>query len=147
MTVISVLNFVFGGWRVLGSFLVFATGSAISQGDPNKTAPLLFLGMISLLWGAVAIIAGVGLMQVARWARGWTLAYAIVAIAGGVISLLVGVTESAGRTQLERLGGGNGWIGAAITIAFACSYPIVVMSFLRSTKWKEAFDESKHPMA
>jgi cytochrome bd-type quinol oxidase subunit 2 len=146
MTAISVLNFVFGGWGVLGAlYVIIITNSMMSnplmsfaQGASQMAALQLLQGILRLGVGAVAIVAGIGLILVAPWGRGWTLAYAILGIVNIVMSTIIALVQTNGK-----IGTGAAAIGAVIVCVIVgvigCIYPVVLLSFLRSAKWKEAF--------
>ncbi|GDY10922.1 hypothetical protein LBMAG52_44100 [Planctomycetia bacterium] len=103
VTVSSILNFVFGGLGIVFALTGIVTSTsmmmsnplnAMANGVPPGVAQMvgtvgLIAGFLSLAVGAVAIVSGVGLLQLARWGRGWTFGYAIACIANCFIAFLL----------------------------------------------------------
>lgn len=149
MTVTSVLNFVFGGISVLGSLYAIMLSNSLmanslvglSENAMQQMMVLLLSGLVGLCVGGVAIVAGVGLIRVASWARGWTLAYAIVGIVNALLGLVVGLLQARGKIGPESTGA---IIGAVIGTIAGCIYPLILIRLLRCAKWKEAFADSNN---
>src|SRR5262249_40132512 len=97
MTVLSILNFVLGGLSIFVSLAGLVTANAAMsnpltsfQRGGSEIAMLMLAGAIfGLAAGVLGIVAGIGLIKVARWGWGTTLAYAIVALVGNGLSLFL----------------------------------------------------------
>ena len=76
---------------------------------------MLFSAIVGLGTGILGIVAGIGLIKVARWGWGVTLAYAIVLL--GYEGLMLHLIFDA-----------VGWL-----------YPILLIIFLNTPQWKNAF--------
>ena len=160
ITVSSILNFVFGGLGIIFALTGIVNSSSMMSNPLNAMANNLppevaqmagtygvLIGFLSLAVGGVAIVSGIGLMQMARWGRGWTFGYAIAGIANCIIAFLIMLLITA--ATLAKIHPNNGAdpnkafsiviAGAAFVGLAKCTYPVVLLFFLRSPKWKEAF--------
>ncbi len=139
MTVIGILNFVFGGLGCVGSLLMILGGGAfalfgsaieeaaaadgvstegIAEAAATGGGMFMLLGLVGMVLGVLLIIAGVGVMKVRPWGRTCSLAYA-----GSKIILGIGAAFIGG-------------FGFGTIMGFV--YP-VVLGVLFMTRWKEAF--------
>ncbi|MCA3008060.1 MAG: hypothetical protein INH34_06810 [Phycisphaerales bacterium] len=137
LTALAVLNFIFGGFGVLGAgglvFLYFASGVLASEAGSvpedqravieamQKAGPMfLALSGPSLLASCLQVVAGIGYLQMKRF-LGRTLgnAYAVAAI-------LLGLATS--QLFPEELGGGIN-IGTLVGLI----YPVITLILLNST--------------
>ena len=153
ITVSSILNFIFAGLGIVYAMINLVTSSAFKFSatsknlSPEVVQMMTTFGILTCLFslavGGIAIVSGIGLIQVARWGRSWTYSYAIAAIASGVINaigtvlLILSMTNSAEDNHLKAT-----LFAAAFGIAMALPriiYPVILLFFLRSTTWKQAF--------
>jgi len=119
----AILMFLLGGLSIFASLGGFVTANqamshplASLQVGSSAIAMLILLAALCHLGGGVlGIIAGIGLLKVARWGWGVTLAYAIVLL------------------------GYEGLMLSLIFDAFGWLYPILLIIFLNTPQWKNAF--------
>jgi len=143
ITVFAILNFVFGGLGLLYALfsIVVSMNLSITGGSAQTSAILLVSAMLSIVVGTLAILSGIGLIKVASWGRGCTLAYGLVAMIGAF--LYIGV-----MLAIHFPNGNNTQISDAKVMtcvwiliggALRFLYALVLLLYLRSSKWKEAF--------
>jgi hypothetical protein len=123
MVMWAMLMFLLGGLSIFASLGGFVTANqamshplASLQVGSSAIAMLILLAALCNLGGGVlGIMAGIGLLKVARWGWGVTLAYAIVLLGyeGLMLHLIFDVV---------------GWL-----------YPILLIIFLNTPTWKNAF--------
>ncbi len=136
MTAVAVLNFIFGGWGMLGSLLVVLGGgllaaiggAASASGEADGAAAagagigLTLVGLLGLFAGLLLFVGGFGILKMKPWARQACLAYAGIA----VIVNLAGIA---------LLGTGFG-----LTQILGFVYPaLLAYLFLANPQWKQAF--------
>ncbi len=136
MTAVAVVNFILGGWGVLGSlFLVLgggllaAFGGAVSaSGESGGGAVagagigITLVGLLSLCAGLLLVVGGIGILKMKPWARQACLAYAGIAV----------VVNLAGIALLST--------GFGVTQILGFAYPaILAYLFLANPQWKQAF--------
>ncbi len=140
MTVIGILNFVFGGLGCVGSLLMVLGGGAVAflgsavedaaaaggtstEGLAEAAAAgggmFMLLGLVGMVLGVLLIIAGVGVMKVRPWGRTCSLAYA-----GSKIILGIGAAFIGG-------------FGFGTIMGFV--YPVVLGVLFMTPRWKAAF--------
>ncbi len=110
MTVIGILNFVFGGLGCVFSLLMVLGGGAFAlfgsameeaaaaegmstDGLAEATAGggmFMLLGLVGMVLGVLLIVAGVGVMKVRPWGRTCSLAYAGSKIIMGIGAAIIG---------------------------------------------------------
>jgi hypothetical protein len=123
MVMWAMLMFLLGGLSIFASLGGFVTANqamshplASLQVGSSAIAMLILLAALCNLGGGVlGIMAGIGLLKVARWGWGVTLAYAIVLL--GYEGLMLHLIFDA-----------VGWL-----------YPILLIIFLNTPQWKNAF--------
>jgi hypothetical protein len=123
MVMWAMLMFLLGGLSIFASLGGFVTANqamshplASLQVGSSAIAMLILLAALCNLGGGVlGIMAGIGLLKVARWGWGVTLAYAIVLL------------------------GYEGLMLHLIFDAFGWLYPILLIIFLHTPQWKNAF--------
>jgi hypothetical protein len=123
MVVWAMLMFLLGGLSIfasLGGFITahqaMSTPLASLQGGSSAIAMLILLAaLLNLGGGVLGIMAGIRLLKVARWGWGVTLAYAIVLL------------------------GYEGLMLHLIFDAFGWLYPLILIIFLHTPQWKNAF--------
>lgn len=139
MTAVAVLNFIFGGWTVLGSLLIVlgggllaAFGGAVAASGESGGATaagagigITLVGLLSLCAGLLLVVGGIGILKMKPWARQACLAYAGIA----VIVNLAGIA---------LLGTGFG-IGQIVGFAYPA---LLAYLFLANPQWKQAFSAS-----
>jgi|GEM_PF-1476037 len=142
MTAIAVLNLVFGAilaltnlWVMMGLHAVMSRSFA---GAEATAAAMTRLGMslYYVVCGAVAIVAGVGVLKVAPWGRILSLAYAGLIIPGYVIDIFL---PTIGESSDGGLVLGAKIIGSIIGSVFWMIYPVILLIVFQKPSWKEAF--------
>ncbi len=158
VTVIGILNIVFGGLGVICAptvMLLLAIAAvagrhgAFVQSLPalqegNSQYGLVAVNMTRvLIVSALLIVAGIGLLSMKPWGRVLSIVYGILEIAWVI------VWPFASYHFMAAPSSGTEEIGRALTIPFAicCGliYPVVVLSFMFSSKVVQAFRESQSP--
>ncbi len=107
MTVIGILNFVFGGLGCVGSLLLVLGGGAfalfgsaiedaaaaegvstegLAEAAATGGGMFMLLGLVGIVLGVLLIIAGIGVMKVRPWGRTFSLAYAGLKIIFGALA-------------------------------------------------------------
>ena len=140
MTVIGILNFVFGGLGCIGSLLLILGGGAFAlfgsameeaaAADGTSTegfaeaaatggAMFVLLGLVGMALGILLIVAGVGVMKVRPWGRTCSLAYAGSKIIMGVGAAIIG--------------------GFGFVTIMGFIYPVVLGVLFTRPAWKAAF--------
>ncbi len=140
MTVIGILNFVFGGLGCVFSLLMVLGGGAfalfgsaledaaaaegmstegLAEAAGTGGGRFVLLGLVGMVLGVLLIIAGVGVMKVRPWGRTCSLAYA-----GSKIIMGAGAGFIAG-------------FGFATIMGFV--YPVVLGVLFMTPRWKAAF--------
>ena len=139
-SVFSILNFVFGGFGLLVALitLVSSANLTLTRGNAEISALLLIGAMVSIIVGVLAILSGIGLIKVSGWGRGVTIAYGIVTFLGAFLSSLLGVRLS----QLYGTETTASLVETLIGGLLRCIYPIILLCYLNSATWKDAFVSS-----
>lgn len=107
-----------------------------SLGINPQVAALMYAGAASsIVVGVLAIISGVGLIKNATWGSGCALAYGIVAILGSFLFMLIMYRIGQAKGQATSTSLFSALVGGFLRGI----YPIVLLCFLKSAKWKEAF--------
>jgi len=144
MTVIAVLNWIGGGLALLGGISGLVSGNSTTdypfldaaQSSAWIGGLLRWSYVLSIGIGVVAIVSGIGLLEVARWGKGWTRAYAVLGLLSTIGGVLLTLALAQGKAGLER----NLYLfGSVMGGLLGCAYPIVLFMFLRSAKWNAAF--------
>ena len=137
ITVFSILNFVFGGFGLLVALITLVTSanSTLTRGNAQISVLMLMGAMLGIIVGVLAIISGIGLIKVAGWGRGVTIAYAIVTFLGAFLSSLIGIKMS----QLYGTETTASLVSTLIGGLFRCIYPVILLCYLNSSTWKNAF--------
>ena len=140
MTVCSILNFVFGGLGLLLAFmgLIMLPNAPFTDGREQTVGGFFTDTFFNIFVGVLAIVSGIGLSKVAVWGRGCAIAYGIVAILGGILLAAVMVILAAGQAAGQPL------LLCVFLGMFRCIYPVVLLSYLNSSKWKEVFAERRN---
>jgi len=144
MTVWSILIFLFSGLNLFISLGGFVTANqamsnplaSLQVGGSAIAMLMLLQALVNLGGGVLGIIAGTGLIKVARWGWGVTLAYAIVVlISNGLIlfHILARTNLWGGDVHTELSS-----IDLAANALFWL-YPILLIIFLNTATWKNAF--------
>jgi len=123
MVMWAILMFLLGGLSIFASLGGFVTANqamshplaSLQVGSSAIAMLVLLAALLNLGGGVLGIIAGIGLLKVARWGWGVTLAYAIVLL------------------------GYEGLMLHLIFDAFGWLYPILLIIFLYTPQWKNAF--------
>jgi len=138
MTVLAVVNFLFGALLVGGGALAVLVGHAslsrTLQTGPTAAAAFrsVALGLLALAVGIVGVFAGVGLLKVARWAFAMCIAHAsaLTLLQGVNIMVVLNQATSADTQRLALPGQSIGLV-----------YPLAIL--LLSVKWRRAFTGSQ----
>lgn len=154
MTIASILNLIFGGlgMTIAASTLITSSSMlnnqlspAASRVSPQNTAIAADLGLktgfLSFVVGGLAIVSGVGLIQVAKWSRAWTLGYAFTAIGSSLfflISILIGIPSSHDKNAALA----SAAIILAPMVILKSTYPIILLILLRTQKWREVLSSN-----
>jgi hypothetical protein len=123
MVMWAMLMFLLGGLSIFASLGGFVTANqamshplaSLQVGSSAIAMLILLAALLNLGGGVLGIMAGIGLLKVARWGWGVTLAYAIVLL--GYEGLMLHLMFDA-----------FGWL-----------YPILLIIFLHTPQWKNAF--------
>ena len=123
MVVWAMLMFLLGGLSIFASLGGFITANqamsnplaSLQVGSSAIAMLILLAALLNLGGGVLGIMAGIGLLKVTRWGWGVTLAYAIVLL--GYEGLILPLMFDA-----------VGWF-----------YPILLIIFLHTPQWKNAF--------
>ena len=115
--------FLLGGLSIVASLGGLVTAhqalshalASLQAGSAARALLILLAAWLHLGGGVLGIIAGIGLLKVARWGWGVTLAYAIVLL------------------------GYEGLMLHLIFDAFGWLYPLILIIFLHTPQWKNAF--------
>ncbi|MCW5777180.1 MAG: hypothetical protein KIS87_12150 [Phycisphaeraceae bacterium] len=137
MTAVAVLNFILGGWGMLGGLflalgggLLAVFGGAVSAsgesgGGAGAGIGLTLVGLLGLFAGLLLVVGGVGILKMKPWARRACLAYAGIAV----------IVNLAGIALLST--------GFGLTQIIGFAYPaIIAYLFLANPQWKQAFTPS-----
>ncbi len=147
MTTIGVLNIVLGGFGII--FALFGILAALEgirrglviegfMGIPGISAEqreimlkMLEFALFALVGNTVGVIAGIGILRMAAWARVVSLVYAgLWVLQDGILLLLpVQADGSASDTIIGRL------VGACLGF----SYLIILFILFKRPNWKDAF--------
>jgi len=153
MTIIGGLDVLFGSCGIilaLGGILGALAGErqAIvvegSMGIAGATAGqqalmlnLLGMSLLGLLLGLVALVAGIALFRMWRWARAINLTYAALAAArSAMLFLFPALTAARGATAAATLS------ERMVGLCLALLYPIILLALFRKPAWKAAFAPS-----
>lgn len=138
MTVFAILNFVFGGFGLI--FILYAIVAALAGWgldrltDLNEYLLFFNIAILKIVVGLLAVGSGIGLIRCATWSHRCTLIYVIAAILGAFLgaplrsALIHAMSGTAQPFVLTLMDG-----------LWSCIYPIVLLFFLKSSKWKEVF--------
>ena len=147
----SILNLVFGGLSVLQSlYALLIMDQLKSVATPYQAFLLPLHCLLELAGGVLGIVAGVGLIRVAPWARGWALGYAIAGLARMNFNIMVGLVQppTTGMAELVQ----PPTTGLAVIVAsvigallVGCAYPVILLYFLNSTGWIRALNAEQVP--
>jgi hypothetical protein len=123
MVMWAIFMFLLGGLSIFASLGGFVTANqamsnslaSLQVGSAALAMLILLAALLNLGGGILGIIAGIGLLKVARWGWGVALAYAIVLL------------------------GYEGLMFHLIFDVFGWLYPILLIIFLHTPQWKNAF--------
>lgn len=132
LTALAVLNFVFGGFGVIGGIVIMATAgvvhsvadSSARQGaDTSAAAPaiglLYLIGLLGLVGAGLLIASGVGYIKQKKVLGFWLgHAYAIVSILGNILGVVL--------------------VGLGIGTVIGLAYPVLTLALL-NTAFKNSF--------
>ena len=150
MTVIGVLNLVFGGLGILSalfevlaalvgirrSILIegFMGIPGISGNEETIMLKLLEFALFALAVSTVGVIAGIGIFRMRPWARAASLIYAgLWALNAGVLLLFPVQAPKPDANASATI------IGHVVGICFGLSYPIILFILFQKPNWKAAF--------
>jgi hypothetical protein len=155
MTTIGVLNIVFGGFGIIRALFDILTaldgirrGLVIEgfMGIPGISADqravmlkMLELALFALVGSAVGVVAGIGILRIAAWARVVSLVYAGLWVLHDGILLLLPVQAATPDASASGT-----MIGHAVGISFGLSYLIILIILFQKPNWKAAF--AKEPL-
>jgi hypothetical protein len=122
MVMWALLMFLLGGLSLFASLGGFVTAhqamshalASLQVGSAALAMLILLAALVHLGGGVLGIMAGIGLLKVARWGWGVTLAYALVLL------------------------GYEGLMLHCIFDAFGWVYPLIRIMFLHTPTWKNA---------
>ncbi|MHC4212538.1 MAG: DUF4339 domain-containing protein [Planctomycetota bacterium] len=141
VTVLGILNIVFGGLGILctpvGLVATFAIPNAMNS-TPVAKVWLLIGSVVGIFCSFILLIVGIGLLNLRRWARKWTLGYGWFAIVWGIVGMFVNValaiSGGMGNTP-EAIGGViGGFFGGIVGLV----YPILLIIFMLKPHVKSA---------
>ena len=133
MTAVAIFNFVFGGVGLLACF--FGLVAANSFKGTHAGMLLLAISLLSLPSAGAAIVSGVGILKLARWARTWTFVYAILSILGTFIGLAL-------TAEIQKLSPDPQASNPLLTIVLGCIYPAILLYLINTRRWKETFSDA-----
>jgi hypothetical protein len=133
MLTIGILNIVFGSIRCVGALLMVLVGgglAAFSSAAPPEMADsgqvasfggaVVMLGLFGFAIGAMLLIGGIGVLKVAPWGRGFSLAAGTLAI-----------VNTLGQAVILSAFGLGTFVGLV--------YPVILIACLMRPDWKAAF--------
>lgn len=126
MTAIAVLNFVFGGISIL-------IGHALMSRLAELSTVLILLLFLTIGYGIVGVIAGVGVLRLLPWGRTMSLVSAWVWIGCGVISLFTPSPQAGGKVAGAELA------GKVIGFLLGLIYPVTLIFLFRRPSWRQTF--------
>ena len=123
MVMWALLMFLLGGLSLFASLGGLVTANqamshalaSLQAGSAARALLILLAAWLHLGGGVLGIMAGIGLLKVVRWGWGVTLAYALVLL------------------------GYEGLMLHLIFDAFGWLYPLILIIFLHTPQWKNAF--------
>ncbi len=139
--VFGILNIVFGGLGLLcapaGLIASIAIPNAMNT-TPVAKAWLLIGSFVGFFCSFLLLIVGIGLLNLKKWARIWTLGYAWFAIVWGIVGMVVNlaltISGELGNTP-EAIGGAiGGFCGGIIGLV----YPILLIIYMLKPHVKSA---------
>lgn len=150
MTVIGVLNLVFGGLGFISAlFEVLAALAGIRRailtegfmGIPGISADketimlkMLECALFALAVSTVGVIAGIGIFRMRAWARAASLIYAgLWALNAGILLLFPVQAATPDANASATI------IGHVVGICFGLAYPIILFILFQKPNWKAAF--------
>jgi hypothetical protein len=141
MIAIGVLNIIFGAFGCLGAMLMVLVGGGLAaigtaavenaaEGQQVAAAggAVALLGLFEFTIGIMLFIGGIGVLKVAPWGRGFSLAAAALAIVNGLGQAVI----------LSAFG-----IGTILGLI----YPVVLIICFNRQDWKAAFSGQCDPAA
>ncbi len=139
MTTVAVINFVFGPISVvLGSTWAELTKHALMSNLTTQLSMLLWLLIAWVLfvvaYGAVAVIAGFGVLRLLPWGRTMSLVYAWASIIGAVITLFMHSVQTG-----SEFGAGEVIGFKVIGFLLGFVYPVILIFLFRKPAWKKTF--------
>jgi hypothetical protein len=150
MTVIGVLNLVFGGLGIISAlFEVLAALAGIRRaiviegfmGIPGISADqraimlkMLEFALFALAVSTVGVIAGIGIFRMRAWTRAASLIYAGLWALNAGILLFFPVQATTPDANVSAT-----IIGRVVGICFSLSYPIILFTLFQKPNWKAAF--------
>ena len=103
LKILAILNIIFGGLGVcaaLAILLVFGipAGLVVADGDPDAAATLSIFGVVggfifflTAIFSVPALVAGIGLLKYAEWARIWTIVASVLHLINIPFGTVLGV--------------------------------------------------------
>ena len=140
MTTVAVLNFIFGGWGVLGGLWAVLTGHAwmsrslVLGAESQMAMVLIGRGLLGFATGVVGVVAGVGVLMLVSWGRTMNLVYAAVSIFAAVVMLFMPSPGAGGDAVIQLM---------VLLVQFI--YPVTLIYLFRKPTWREAFSATPQP--
>jgi hypothetical protein len=89
VAVVAIIAFIQGSIAILGGlgFLIERNSSSLIEHIGRSSGTIATYGVVSIIWGALALIVGYGLWRAGNWARLVVAILQVLALAGGVYML------------------------------------------------------------
>lgn len=148
--VLGILNLVFAGLGVIGLLFTYAMyfgGFKLGGRNPvveiaHASPPYMMFLKVTLGLGVVALIvfaaSGIGLIGMKPWARKLAIGYALYAIVGAIVGLVVTYVYVLAPMS-GRPGSGAGMFGGVWGGILGCAYPIILLVFMTRKNVVDAF--------
>jgi hypothetical protein len=157
MTIVATLDVLFGLLGLLMGALGVASALASARqaivvegtmgiagataGQQATAEHLLALSLFALVIALVSIVAGVALFFMWRWARTLNLAYALLAVARGLVLFLFPALIMLPNTTPMGIG------QRAIGLLMAIIYPVIILLLFARPDWKARFTRASRETA
>jgi len=120
--------------------------SSILEENSAYRVYLIAAAVAGILAALVLIAAGIGLLQMKRWARLTSIGYAIFGIVTGVVGIILNVVFVFGPMMTEARSGGpeaaaaiGGLVGGMAGGCIGLVYPILLLIFMTLPNIRNAF--------